>query len=69
MAQTNQSFKNSNINIKLYLSDSRDLEYSESGEHKNPEESLSWMTKIVTDFAKNSEVQNRRDTSGADVGS
>ena len=25
------------------------------------------MTKIVTDFAKNSEVQNRRDTSGADV--
>ena len=67
VAQTNQSFKNSNINIKLYLSDSRDLEYSESGEHKSPEESLSWMTKIVTDFAKNSEVQNWRDTSGADV--
>jgi hypothetical protein len=46
VAQTNQSFKNSNINIKLYLSDSRDLEYSESGKHESPEESLSWMTKI-----------------------
>ena len=66
VAQTNQSFKNSNINIKLYLSDSRDLRIPNPERTKSPEESLSWMTKIVTDFAKTARCRIGGHT-GADV--
>jgi hypothetical protein len=58
LAEANQSYVNSGINIKLSLVDSFEVTYSETGKT---------FDQILADFVANSTVQNRRDTSGADL--
>jgi hypothetical protein len=58
VAEANQSYKNSGVNIKLSLVDSFELSYTESGKSYD---------KIVDDFAANSTVNTRRNNSGADM--
>ena len=56
--EANQSYINSNINLRLAKVDSFEVAYSEAG---RPHET------IVADFAANPTVTNRRNASGADV--
>ena len=58
VAESNQSYVNSGVNIQLRLVDSFELSYSESGK--------SYST-ILNDFVNNTTVQNRRNSSGADM--
>jgi hypothetical protein len=58
VAEANQSYVNSGINIKLTLVDTFELAYSETGKT---------FETIRDDFVANQTVQNRRDTSGADL--
>ncbi len=58
VAEANQSYQNSGINIKLTLVDSFEHSYSESGKT---------FDTILADFAANANVNNRRNNSGADM--
>ena len=58
VAETNQSYVNSNINIKLTLVDSFEVAYSEAGKS---------FDTILDDFVANATVQSRRNASGADL--
>jgi peptidyl-Asp metalloendopeptidase len=58
VAEANQSYLNSGVNIKLRLVDSFELSYVESGR--------SFET-ILSDFAANQTVNSRRDSSNADL--
>lgn len=58
MAETNQSYANSGVNIQLRLVDNFEVSYSESGK--------SYET-ILNDFAHMPTVLDRRDGSGADM--
>jgi hypothetical protein len=58
VAEANQSYVNSGINIKLNLVDSFELAYTESGK--------SYDT-ILADFVANATVNSRRNSSGADL--
>jgi hypothetical protein len=58
LAEANQSYKNSGVNIKLTLVDSFKFAYSESG--------MSYE-KILADFAANPSVKTKRNNSGADM--
>ena len=58
VAEANQSYINSGINIKLTLVDSFEVAYSESGKT---------FETILADFVANPTVQNRRNSSGADL--
>jgi len=58
VAETNQSYVNSNINIKLTLVDSFEVAYSEAGKS---------FDTILSDFVANATVQSRRNSSGADL--
>lgn len=58
VAESNQSYVNSGVNIQLRLVDSFELSYSESGK--------SYST-ILNDFVNNATVQGRRNSSGADL--
>jgi hypothetical protein len=58
VAEANQSYVNSGINIKLRLVDSFELSYAETGKT---------FDTILTDFVANPTVQNRRNASGADL--
>jgi hypothetical protein len=63
VAEANQSYVNSGINIKLSLVDSFEVAYSET----DPQGNRKTFTQILADFVANDNVQNRRDTSGADL--
>jgi len=58
VAETNQTYQNSGINIQLNLVDSFEVNYSESGK--------SYET-ILSDFMKIQTVKDRRNSSGADM--
>ncbi|MEK8030797.1 M12 family metallo-peptidase [Ideonella sp. DXS29W] len=58
VAESNQSYLNSGVNIQLRLVDSFELNYSESGKSYNT---------ILNDFMANATVQARRNSSGADM--
>ena len=58
VAEANQSYLNSGINIRLRLVDSFEIAYSETGKT---------FDQILADFVANPTVQNRRNTSGADL--
>jgi hypothetical protein len=58
VAEANQSYVNSGINIKLALVDSFEVSYSETGKS---------FDTILADFVANATVQTRRDNSGADL--
>lgn len=58
VAEANQSYVNSGVNIKLTLVDTFEISYSESGK--------SYDT-ILADFVANQDVKNRRSSSGADM--
>ncbi|MEI7866662.1 MAG: M12 family metallo-peptidase [Candidatus Methylumidiphilus sp.] len=58
VAEANQSYVNSGINIKLNLVDTMEVAYTEVG--------ISYDT-ILADFTANTAVKNRRDSSGADM--
>ena len=59
IAEANQSYINSGINIRLNLVDSFEVAYSETGKT---------FEQILADFVANPTVQNRRNSSGADLG-
>lgn len=58
VAETNQSYQNSGINIKINLVDIFEIPYSEAGKN---------LRTILADFAGMSDVRNRRDHSAADM--
>jgi hypothetical protein len=58
VAEVNQSYLNSGINIKLRLVDSFEVGYSETGKT---------FRQILADFVANPTAQNRRNNSGADL--
>jgi hypothetical protein len=58
VAEANQSYVNSGINIKLNLVDSFEVAYSETGKT---------FEQVLADFVANTTVQNRRNGSGADL--
>ena len=58
VAEANQSYVNSGINIKLNLVDSFEVSYSESGKT---------FDTILADLVANTTVQSRRDSAGADL--
>jgi hypothetical protein len=58
VAEANQSYLNSGINLRLRLVDSFEVAYSETGKT---------FDQILADFVANTTVQNRRNTSGADL--
>ena len=58
VAEANQSYKNSDIKIKLYLVDSFEITYSETDKDDGT---------ILDDFKKNADVKTRRDNSSADL--
>lgn len=58
VAEANQSYVNSGINIKLNLVDSFQISYTETGKS---------FDTILADFVANSTVNQRRDSSGADL--
>jgi hypothetical protein len=58
VAEANQSYVNSGINIKLNLVDSFELAYSESGKS---------FDTILADFVANPTVNSRRNSSAADL--
>lgn len=58
VAEANQSYVNSRINIRLTLVDTFEVAYSEAGKT---------FDAILADFVANSTVQNRRNASGADL--
>jgi len=55
--ETNQSYRNSGINIRLTLVDSFEFNYTETSD---------W-NRMIVDFRDSSTVKSRRDASGADV--
>ena len=58
VAEANQSYQNSGVNIKLTLVDSFEVAYSESGKS---------FDTILADFVGRADVNNRRNSSGADM--
>lgn len=58
VAEANQSYQNSGINIKLTLVDSFEVSYSESGKS---------FDTILVDFVGMADINNRRNSSGADM--
>jgi peptidyl-Asp metalloendopeptidase len=58
VAEANQSYQNSGINIRLTLVDSFEVSYSESGKS---------FDTILADFIRMADVNNRRDKNGADM--
>jgi hypothetical protein len=58
VAETNQSYKNSNIYMRLNLVDSMELQYSEAGKS---------FDQILADFAANPTVNQHRDQAAADL--
>lgn len=58
VAETNQSYVNSGINIRLNLVDSFQITYTEAGKS---------FDTILTDFVSNTDVNNRRNSVGADI--
>ena len=58
VAEANQSYKNSGVNIKLNLVDSFKVAYSESGKNYDT---------ILNDFIGRADVSSRRNSSGADM--
>ncbi|WP_164712231.1 PAN domain-containing protein [Methylobacterium currus] len=58
VAEANQSYINSRINIRLNVVDSLELAYSEAGKS---------FDTILADFASNATIKNRRNTSKADM--
>ena len=58
VAETNQSYQNSNINIKLTMVDSFEVPYSEGWKS---------MYTILDDFAGMEDIKNSRNKSGADM--
>ena len=58
IAEANQSYQNSGINIKLSLVDTFEVNYSEAGKT---------FDTILADFAAMPDVRNRRNNSGADM--
>lgn len=58
VAEANQSYQNSGVNIRLTLVDSFEISYSESGKTYDT---------ILADFVGMADVNNRRNSSGADM--
>jgi peptidyl-Asp metalloendopeptidase len=58
VAEANQSYQNSSVNIRLTLVDSFEVSYSESGKS---------FEAILADFVGMADVNNRRNSSGADM--
>jgi hypothetical protein len=63
VAEANRSYANSGINIDLSLVDSFEVAYSET----DPQGNRKTFDQILADFVANTNVQKRRDASGADL--